>query len=157
MREGIYITIGKPTDLVLVGQLFCSFSSSEAVAENPAIAGAAIFTGYALSGGASLLAFAARVAHLQRPLAFSVFDIGYVTTVDIFTGLYNPLPLRSHFDITSCSYILNPVMANAYYIVTWEFYEAKMVHVRSCGMSFWNEISFRVIVNFKANAKEEGK
>lgn len=84
MRQGSYITIGKPKYLVLVGHSFGSLSSNEVLAREPGLADAAILTGYAQYGGTS---FAARIARLERPRAFAEFDNGYVATVDIFAGL----------------------------------------------------------------------
>ncbi|MCJ1266481.1 hypothetical protein MMC22_006366 [Lobaria immixta] len=91
VRQGLYTTIGKPAYLVLVGHSFGSFSSNALVAREPGIADATILTGYGLAGNAQLTleGFAPRVARLQRPRAYSVFDSGYVTTGDVFGNIHN--------------------------------------------------------------------
>lgn len=90
VSQGTYTTIGKPTYLVLVGHSYGSYTSNALVASAPDIADAAVLTGYALNATSSQFAlekFAPRVARLQRPRAFSAFDSGYLTTVDIFATI----------------------------------------------------------------------
>lgn len=90
VSRGTYTTIGKPNHLVLVGHSYGSFISNGLVARTPEIADAVVLTGYALNAASSqslLLKFAPRVARLQRPLAFSAYDSGYLTTVDLFATI----------------------------------------------------------------------
>lgn len=92
VRDGKYICpqIGKPKSIVLIGHSFGSATSNAALAQASSLVDAAVLTGYGLNGSsltANLLGFAPRIARIQDPKRFSLYDYAYTVTADVYATI----------------------------------------------------------------------
>ena len=82
-----------PKKIVLLGHSYGSAISNAVISANPGIVDAAILTGWGFNSGeaniygVSLASMQPRIANLQNPTKWGVYDSGYLAIIDKFAAI----------------------------------------------------------------------